>query len=812
MTTRAVPGDPAGAAARSRLARSLPATTGVGLGLRLAAADARACSLPGMLVARALRDARRSAARRWRSRSRCFAGASASCSSSTRAIALAPGDRSRRGARRAAVRVRRGAARRGSPGACSCSALGVRFGIALWRVAGAARRRRALPPRARAEALAPSTTLSLLAVDEFRDGGLHPGYAFPLWHGVPRARRAARRASTRALVVLHEATRARAARVRSSPTRRGRRSSARARSASPSCSRQVALSRSRRARRRVRVARAAGDGRPAAARAGRARALLRVRARAAVAWLGCARAPAALALALVHPTYALFLCVPLAGFLVARALLSHARRHAARRWRSPRSLVPAGLSCALARCRSSRETASHTPSARRAAARASRTTPGSSTSSRTTATGSRRRSSAAAARSRSPRSLLRAARRARAPAPLGGVRARRSLAVLAVDARAASSSRASPTPSRSRRPAGPPASSRSRSRSPAARPCSPGSSRRACCRSRSPPGIAAAGRLPRRLRLHARGRRAGARRRWVAAARRRRRAGRGALPAAASSSRSSRRGAARGGRRALFVLPVAVQRLHALDRRATARRPELTPGLVRRAPRDAAEGRRRLLRLETSYRIAAFAPVYVARRAAGPRRRHAGEPAVRAAPTTSSSSSAPATLAIPRRYGADWLVVDRARSRLDASTLPLRLGRRSRYVLYRLPMKVLLVTLYFPPAGGGGVQRPLKFATHLPGARDRDARARARRPEVDPPRRRAAAADAGVGAPRALPRPARPPAGRGAARHDGPRARARRRRGSFGRRLLVPDENVTLEPDRDPGRDPDRAAARGSTS
>ena len=29
-------------------------------------------------------------------------------------------------------------------------------------------------------------------------------------------------------------------------------------------------------------------------------------------------------------------------------------------------------------------------------------------------------------------------------------------------------------------------------------------------------------------------------------------------------------------------------------------------------------------------------------------------------------------------------------------------------------MKVLLVTFYFPPAGGGGVQRPLKFATHLP--------------------------------------------------------------------------------------------------
>jgi len=30
-------------------------------------------------------------------------------------------------------------------------------------------------------------------------------------------------------------------------------------------------------------------------------------------------------------------------------------------------------------------------------------------------------------------------------------------------------------------------------------------------------------------------------------------------------------------------------------------------------------------------------------------------------------------------------------------------------------VKILLATLYFPPAGGGGVQRPLKIATHLPG-------------------------------------------------------------------------------------------------
>jgi glycosyltransferase involved in cell wall biosynthesis len=30
-------------------------------------------------------------------------------------------------------------------------------------------------------------------------------------------------------------------------------------------------------------------------------------------------------------------------------------------------------------------------------------------------------------------------------------------------------------------------------------------------------------------------------------------------------------------------------------------------------------------------------------------------------------------------------------------------------------VRVLIVSMYFPPAGGGGVQRPLKFATYLPG-------------------------------------------------------------------------------------------------
>ena len=38
---------------------------------------------------------------------------------------------------------------------------------------------------ARARKIADGETLSSLnVVNEFRDGGLHPGYAFPLWHGV----------------------------------------------------------------------------------------------------------------------------------------------------------------------------------------------------------------------------------------------------------------------------------------------------------------------------------------------------------------------------------------------------------------------------------------------------------------------------------------------------------------------------------------------------------------------------------------------------------------------------------------------------
>src|SRR5213076_2874721 len=52
---------------------------------------------------------------------------------------------------------------------------------------------------------------------------------------------------------------------------------------------------------------------------------------------------------------------------------------------------------------------------------------------------------------------------------------------------------------------------------------------------------------------------------------------------------------------------------------------------------------------------------------------------------------------------------------LPAQEVPPAAGLRRRAVRsVPVEMKVLLVTMYFPPAGGGGVQRPLKTATHLP--------------------------------------------------------------------------------------------------
>src|SRR5712692_7012509 len=105
-------------------------------------------------------------------------------------------------------------------------------------------------------------------------------------------------------------------------------------------------------------------------------------------------------------------------------------------------------------------------------------------------------------------------------------------------------------------------------------------------------------------------------------------------------------------------------------------------------------------------------------------------------------------------------------------------------------MKLLLVTLYFPPAGGGGVQRPLKFASHLPALGIETH-------VLAPDDSKWLHEDAEM----ALPTQAWVHR----ARYVGPRGRrladelhgrsgvdlAVRRAATVGRRLLVPDENVT---------------------
>lgn len=69
-----------------------------------------------------------------------------------------------------------------SPGMGLVVLAGLALGGALWFIEGIVRGD-ALFHLARMRKLDDFGSLSLRAVDEFKDGGLHPGYAFPLWHG-----------------------------------------------------------------------------------------------------------------------------------------------------------------------------------------------------------------------------------------------------------------------------------------------------------------------------------------------------------------------------------------------------------------------------------------------------------------------------------------------------------------------------------------------------------------------------------------------------------------------------------------------------
>src|SRR5439155_6046688 len=110
------------------------------------------------------------------------------------------------------------------------------------------------------------------------------------------------------------------------------------------------------------------------------------------------------------------------------------------------------------------------------------------------------------------------------------------------------------------------------------------------------------------------------------------------------------------------------------------------------------------------------------------------------------------------------------------------------------------------PAGGRRRRAAAAEVRRAPAEpRDRDACARAGRPQVDPPRRRAPAAHARLGTPCPLPRAEGAETGRGALRHAGPRAH-RRAGAAGGTPTARAGRKRQLEPDGDPGGDSHRQA------
>ncbi len=237
-------------------------------------------------------------------------------------------------------------------------AAGLVLGVLLWHVAPAVLAGDSPFHLARVRKLTDLGSLSLWRMDELVDGGLHPGYAFPLWHaflaavsklaGVDPALVFQHESAVLlpiAVVVAYEAGYA----LFDSAALAGAAAAA-----------QVAL-----------VGFAAGHGgaypllvRPAPT----ARQLLVPAVLALV--IAYVRAPAlpllvtatvaSTALALVHPTYAAFLCIPFAGWLVAE-LLAEPRTA----WRVAAGLGAVGVPTAavsLALLPIARETVSHEPS------------------------------------------------------------------------------------------------------------------------------------------------------------------------------------------------------------------------------------------------------------------------------------------------------------------------------------------------------------------------------------------------------------------------------------------------------------------
>jgi hypothetical protein len=314
------------------ISRALP-DTGWGLWVRLAAATA-CLLLPGALLARGLRVPGFSAALAWSLGALFVAMAVVFAVHSTLALALAllgvitagalawllvgPSNTVVR-ARFRAQPVRSGA-RNTVVQAFLVAAAGAGLGIALWAITTHLTGGDDFFHLARVRKLDDFGSLSLRAVDEFRDGGLHPGYAFPLWHSFLAL--VARLAGVDpSQVVLHESSLL-------VPVaflvawEAGREVFRSAWGGLAVLIAQVAM-----------FGLAAGHGGSYTALALPATASRQLLVPAVIAlffayvanrsWPGLATlAVVSGALALVHPTYALFVLIPLVGFVLARLVLA----------------------------------------------------------------------------------------------------------------------------------------------------------------------------------------------------------------------------------------------------------------------------------------------------------------------------------------------------------------------------------------------------------------------------------------------------------------------------------------------------------
>jgi hypothetical protein len=659
--------------------------TGWGLWTRLAAATA--CLLvPGALVARACRVPGFSAALAW-SLGALFAATAvtfavhsslglvlillAAIAAAAAAAALIrpsntvlrAGSGARVGRSRASTTVLQG---------LLVAAAGFGFGVALWFVTGHLTGGDDFFHLARVRKLDDFGSLSLRAVDEFRDGGLHPGYAFPLWHAFLAA--VARLGGVDpTAVVLHEAS----VLVPAAFLVAWESGRAVFRSAWGGLAvlvAQVAM-----------FALAAGGGGSYTVLALPATAARQLLVPVVIAlffayvaersWPGLATVAVAVgALALVHPTYALFVLVPLAGYVAVRLLL--ARRELVEGIAGLAAVVlPAGA-VALWLRPLARETASVDPSAgevQRALQHYKGQLDVLSDGSYRLAPEIFGRSGAVAVAAllAVPLAVL-AARRRWAAFVLGGF-----LAVLALMLVPELFTRFSDAVSisQSRRAAGfvPFAFAVAGGAAVLARVLSIGA---------LPIGLAAG--IAFQVAYpgdfgYGLDQGGPAFATWFALI-----AGGAALAVGVVLPRGlaelDRVGPIAAATAALAVLPVALHGFaHWDERPATGQ--ELTPGLVRALRTEVPERAVVFSDDATSYAIAAFAPVYVANALPG----HvadtkANRPYERRADARAFFRTG--DLAIPRRYGAGWLVVDRRRSKLQ-----LRLPRAyadGRYVLYRL--------------------------------------------------------------------------------------------------------------------------------